>query len=392
MPHTQLTDQLLERVAAEHSTPTYVYDLDWMTRRLDTLRQHLPEAHIRYAVKANPSGAVLGAFAAAGSGAEVITEGELARALAAGIPPERILVGGPAQGDRFRQMALSAGVAAVSLDSASQWEDWQATLASLPAAAPAFLIRVNPGLDPHTHQHLATGSADSKFGLLPESAARLAQAVRAGGPFRGFHVHAGSQIGELDVFRGVLAVLEPLYREFGGDMLDIGGGYRVPDFPLAEYAQLVREFSGRHRLQLLIEPGRWLVAGGGVLLSRILHVKPGANVHVIADAGMADLLRPALYDAQHPLHLVGTAAGRRDVRVDVDGPLCENTDRLARQVNLPEFRKGDLIAVGEAGAYGMSMASNYASSLRPAEVVVQDGQLRLVRRREQSSDLTGLEL
>ena len=387
-----IPDSLLEQIAAENGTPTYVYDLDWISGRLASLRSVLPEAWLRYAVKANAATPVLELLAATpGAGAEAITTGELSRALRAGIRAEGIIVGGPAQPERLRQLAVESGVGLVSLDSASQWDDWLETLQETDLPGPGFLVRVNPGLDPRTHRHLATGSADSKFGILPAAAGELAERVKKSGRFRGFHVHAGSQIGELAVFSSVLDVLGPLYDMHGGDVLDIGGGYRVPDFPLERYAALVTEFAGARSLQLIVEPGRWLTAGAGVLLSRVLHVKPGEVTHVIADAGMADLIRPALYDAVHDIRVIG-GEGRQQVTVDVDGPLCENSDRLGRAVSLPEPRKGDLLAVGEAGAYGMGMASNYASSLRPAEVVVSGGQARLLRRREEPGDLTALEL
>ncbi len=387
-----IPDKLLLEIAHQFGTPAYVYDLDALDERLRQLQQALPAARIRYAVKANSAAAVLRRVAAAGAGAEVITLGELGRALAAGIPPEKLILGGPAQAAALRSQALDSRVALTSLDSESQWDDWQETLAAHPdRQPPGFLVRVNPALDPHTHRHLATGAADSKFGLLPEAAARLAGRVRRSGLFRGFHVHAGSQIADLKVFRGVLDALAPLHDAHGGTILNFGGGYRVPDFPLKEYAELVGGFAAERGLELLVEPGRWLVAGTGGLLGTVLHVKEGPVTHVIADAGMADLLRPALYDAQHPIRLLGDTTGRQPVTVDVDGPLCENSDRLGRNRQLPGPRKGDILLVGEAGAYGMGMASNYASSLRPAEVAVSGGQARLVRRREEVADLLAAE-
>ncbi len=379
-------NQQLTAIAAQFGTPTYVYDLDAVTGRLRSLFEVLPHAQVRYAVKANASGAVLSALAAEGAGMEAITLGELTRALRAGVPAARILIGGPAQGGSLREAVLAHGVGTVSLDSVSQWRDWQGELAAGRFGAPRFLVRVNPALDPRTHEHLATGSGDSKFGMTPEVALQLARELAGAGLFEGYHVHAGSQIGDLGVFRAVLASLGPLYDAQPGPTLDIGGGYRVPDFPLAEYARLVGEFAESRGLRLMIEPGRYVVAEAGVLLTRVLHVKEGKVTHVIADAGMADLLRPALYGADHPLRVV-TDAEREPVRVDVDGPLCENADRLGRDLLLAAPAKGDLLAVGHAGAYGLGMASNYASSLRPAEVVVSGGIARLARRREEPADL-----
>ncbi len=379
-------DQQLTAIAAEFGTPTYVYDLDAVTGRLRRLQEVMPDARIRYAVKANASAAVLSALAADGAGVEAITLGELTRALKAGVPAARILIGGPAQGDSMREAAVAHGAGTVSLDSVSQWRDWQRDLAAGRFSAPRFLVRVNPALDPRTHEHLATGSGDSKFGMAPEVALALARELAGAGLFEGYHVHAGSQIGDLGVFRAVLAALGPLYDAQPGPTLDIGGGYRVPDFPLAEYASLISDFTGSRGLRLIIEPGRYLVAEAGVLLTRVLHVKEGEVTHVIADAGMADLLRPALYGASHPLRVVAAGA-REPVLVDLDGPLCENADRLGRDVLLASPARGDLLAVGHAGAYGFGMASNYASSLRPAEVVVSGGVARLARRREEPADL-----
>lgn len=383
------TDRILQQIAAEHGTPTYAYDLDAVLERLHELQAALPDAGIRYAVKANPSAAVLRTLGAAGAGAEAITRGELARARAAGISPDSIVLGGPAQGAGLRRDALDAGVAMVSLDSTSQWEDWEADLEA-GTGRPRFLVRVNPALDPRTHAHLATGSADSKFGQSPSDALDLAKRVHAAGLFAGYHVHAGSQIGDMQVFRGVLDALAPLYDELPGEWLDIGGGYRVPDFPLEEYASLISDFCRRRGLRVIIEPGRFLTATAGVLLTRVLHVKKGPVNHVIMDAGMADLIRPALYGAGHPFRQLDP--GGAQMTADLDGPLCENADRLARDVTLQEPAKGDLFAVELAGAYGHTMASNYASSLRPAEVVISGGEARLVRRRETPADLLAAEI
>ena len=171
--------------------------------------------------------------------------------------------------------------------------------------------------------------------------------------------------------------------------LDIGGGFAVPGFDLGNFADKVLAFAERFGLELTIEPGRYLVAEAGVLLTKVLHTKSGARRHVIANAGMSDLLRPALYGAEHPVRVLGKSGVA--VTADVDGPLCENADRLARGVTLPEVTAGDLLVVEKAGAYGFAMSSNYASSLRPAEVTVKGGEALLARRRETVEDLVALE-
>lgn len=380
-----MNTSILSQIAAEVGTPTYVYDLDAISRQVNHLQHAFAGASLRYAVKANPSAAVLRHLAAHDVGAEVITLGELERALAAGIPADRIVLGGPAQDAALRARAKAVGVGLVSLDSVSQAETWLAE-----GDVPPCVLRVNPALDPRTHEHLATGAATSKFGMTVAEATSLAPRLPR---LCGFHVHAGSQIRELSVYEAIFAVLEPLYAHFPqATVLDIGGGFAVPDVPLAAIAERVQAFAERVGARLIVEPGRYLVAEAGVLLTHVLHVKRAALTHVICDAGMADLLRPALYDAHHPIMLLAEDADRRAlVTADIDGPLCENADRLGRDVTLPEPKAGDLLAVQVAGAYGMAMASNYASHLRPAEVAILGEAFWTVRDRETVADLLRLE-
>jgi diaminopimelate decarboxylase len=381
-----MNDALLLEIADTWGTPTYVYDLQLVNAQWQQLTDALPEARVYYAVKANPCGAVLRHLASHGVGAEVITEGELVRALAAGMPAERIILGGPGQSPSLMQRACDAGVGRVSLDSISQWQMWQQL-----DYAGEFLVRVNPALDPRTHDHLATGAAESKFGMTLAEAREVAAALDARGQLAGFHVHAGSQLTATEVYQEIFAVLEPLYTQFpAAGLLDIGGGFGVPGFDLDGFAEQVTTFAERFKVQVMLEPGRFLVAEAGVLLTRVRHVKRGAFRHVIADAGMADLLRPALYGANHPVRVIRGPGGEQQ-HADLDGPLCENADRLARHICLPALNPGDLLAIGQAGAYGFTMSSNYASSLRPAEVVVSASGYKLARRRETPDDLMRLE-
>lgn len=386
-----MQDALLTDVAARFGTPTYVYDLDEVERRLAQLQAAFPFAELRYAVKANANGSLLRHLAGLGGGAEALTHGELEHALRAGFRPERIVLGGPGHTEALARRAAEARVSLVSLDSESAWAVWR----RVQAPHTRFLVRLNPGFDPHTHEHLATAAASSKFGEPFPVALALAREVVAAGRLAGFHVHAGSMISDPDVADLVVAALTPLYAELPGlEVVDLGGGLAVPDAPLARFAEAYSRFAAAHGVRVLLEPGRSLVATAGTLLTRVLHVKEGERRHVIADAGMADLVRPALYGARHPIRLVGKASAPASpaLPTDVDGPLCENADRLGRDVDLPAVVPGDLLAVGHAGAYGFAMASNYAASLRPAEVVTRGGVARLSRRREQPEDLWRLEV
>ncbi len=390
-PHGSRTALLFD-LARRHDTPLWVYDLGEVDRALATLRAHVPDATLAYAVKANANGALLRHLAGAGVGAEVITVGELTRSIRAGIAVDEIVVGGPAQDPALRALARAVGVTRLSLDSAGQWLAWRADAGGWPEGMRAF-VRVNPGLDPRTHEHMAVGKADSKFGLAPDEALALAREVAAAGALAGFHVHAGSQLTDPAVHQEVLRTLMPLFDALpAARELDLGGGFALPGYPLERLAEELARHVEPRGLRLWLEPGRALVAAAGTLLTRVLHVKQGLRRHLIVDAGMADLLRPALYGARHPIAPVsvrgqllpaGVEPAPLDVVTDVDGPLCENADRLGRDVALPELEPGDLLAVGMAGAYGLGMGSHYASHTHAAELVIEpSGAARLVRRRQ----------
>ena len=406
----QISSQsLLQTIVNDFATPTYVYALDVLENNLAELRRHFPKADLHYALKANPSGALIKEMAALNLGAEVITLGELQRAVHAGIP--RLILGGPAQSPQLIQAALANGVRQVSLDSLSQLASWQ------DVAWPedlSFFVRVNPALDPQTHAHLATGAVTSKFGMTSSEAAEAAEQILKQGAkhLAGFHVHAGSQIHALDVYDDIFKCLKPLYERFtaqGAKALNLGGGFIVSgdgskQFDFDSLRQKVEPFIDEFGLELTLEPGRFLTANAGVLLTQVLHVKDhrsvGGNLHIICDAGMADLIRPALYGAEHPMYVLGNADTEENTKqnteetivVDIDGPLCENADRLAEQKQFSKVSQSDVLVVEQAGAYGLTMASNYASSFRPAEVLIKNGEASLIRKRETFEDLIALEL
>lgn len=389
-----IDDAILTEVAERFGTPTYVYDLGAIGERVEALQHACPTVQLRFAVKANPSGAVLRHLAAMGVGAEAITAGEVYRALRAGMPAKTILIGGPGQGPEVRALARDVDVGLVSLDGVGQWHAWKHAL----PATTRFLVRVLPNFDPRTHPHLATGAVGSKFGMAVDEARALATDVAKSGRLAGFHVHAGSMIDDLAVHERVLDILDDLLADVPGtDVLDLGGGFAVPDFDVNALAALVGPWTERRGLSLVLEPGRFLVADAGTLLTRVLWKKGRDPVHWICDAGMAQLVRPALYDAVHPIrvvdggHLDGSRPSQASVVGEVQGPLCENADRLGRARSL-DAQPGDLLAVERAGAYGLGMASNYASDLRPAEVVIAGGRPTLVRRRETVEDLVAMEV
>lgn len=393
----------LSALADKFGTPLYVYSQATMTdaaRQIDAALAGPTPHHVHYALKANPSLAVVQTFARLGLGADVTSGGELFRALRAGIPADRVVFSGVGKTTDEMRQALMVGVRALHVESEGELEMLGRVAARLNRTA-SVALRVNPDVDPHTHPKIATGLSENKFGLPWGDIPRIVEGIRQTPALRlaGLSMHIGSQITRLDVFQEAARRVADLARDLlaGGlalDYLDFGGGIGVryadetPPSP-AEWAAALRESLGDLPLGLLVEPGRALVAEAGVLVARVLGVKrTPAKVFVILDAAMNDLIRPMLYDAYHPIWLVTQRPGLDPQPVEIVGPICETTDTFARNRPLALPQPGDLLAVLQAGAYGMSMASNYNSRPRAAEVLVDtDGQPRLIRARETFDDL-----
>jgi len=367
---------LLREAAEQWGTPLYVTDLDAAAARAHAWREALPGALVAFAVKANPDPALLRRLASEGIGFEVVGPVELDAALRAGCPPERIVVNGVGQTDADLHAALAAG-ALVNAESLGALD----TLLAAPGGR--IGLRLNPALDAATHPHLATGAADAKFGIaladLPEALRR----VRAAG--RGLDsvgAHIGSDIGDVASFTPLATTLAAIAEEVEARSIDLGGGFAGEP---AAYAAAVRPALSADR-RLIVEPGRSIVADAGWLLTRVVRVQ--SRGHLITDAGMTELIRPMLYGAEHPIALLAPGAATGDRRWTVSGPVCEAGDILAHDVELGRAAgEGALLAVGRTGAYGLAMASNYNGRLRPAQAVIEEGRVRLSRRRETIEDL-----
>ncbi|GAB3701236.1 diaminopimelate decarboxylase family protein [Halorubrum pallidum] len=414
----------LRSIAAVHDTPLYVQDLDRVRENCARLRDAFPDADVRYAVKAHTGRAVLEAVRDAGLDAECASAGELDRALAAGFAGDRLhytAVNPPA-----RDLDYVTGVAEAETDLTVT----VGALDTLDRLADRgydgrVCLRVNPGVGAGHHEKVTTGGA-AKFGVPYDRAAAAAREAADRFEVVGVHAHAGSGIDsdQLDSHRELVSRMGELARELAdpdataadGDdaepspvdieYVDVGGGFGVPyeeDAPpldLPAVAEATREAVAPlpAGVDLAIEPGRYVVADAGVLLTRVNTVKPAPDERVVGvDAGMTDLLRPAMYDAYHPICNLGGADGepapeeRATTPVTVAGPICETGDTFAADRPLADPARGDVLAVGIAGAYGYEMASQYNSRPRPAEVALADGTARLVRRRETLADLTAVE-
>jgi diaminopimelate decarboxylase len=355
---------------------------------------------VAYSVKANGNLAILNRLARLGAGADIVSLGELHRALRAGIPPGRILFAGVGKTEAELRAGLASGIYAFNVESRGELERIDRVASDMQTPAP-FAIRVNPDvLSPTPHEYTRTGHAESKFGVGVDETLELYEWAR-GRPWlraRGLDVHIGSQILDpLPYFHAlsrVLAVLEPV-RATGAELefIDLGGGFGVqyhdaPGLILQDLAACVLPVVEATGMKLVLEPGRFIVGEAGVLLTRVEYVKrSGAKTFVVVDGGMSELIRPSHYGGYHAIEPVVENAAHAAAVVDVVGPICESGDFLAKNRELPLPEPGDLLAVKTAGAYGFTMASNYNARRRPAEALVDGADVHLVRRRETLDDL-----
>ena len=407
-PIRRLDDWSAERLrelADEHGAPLYVLDLDRVRENYRRMAGAFPDAHVYYAAKANAARPVLQALADEGAGIECASAGELARALDAGVSGERVHytpVNPPARdldvavrlADDHPDLTVTAG-SADTLDRLAER-----------GYAGRICLRVNPGVGAGHHEKVATG-ADAKFGVPAERVPQLLESTSDDFEVVGLHAHAGSGISgeDLSAHRELVSRMGDLAREVESrgidlEFVDVGGGFGVPYGPdedpldLDAVAEATREAVGDVDATLAVEPGRYLVADAGVLLTAVNTVKRArGGVVVGVGAGMTTLARPAIYDARHEIRSLAPeveADGRPAREVTVAGPVCESSDSFGDHW-LPDPERGDLLAVGNAGAYGYEMASQYNSRPRPASVVLEDGTARLARRRETIADVTAVE-
>ncbi|MDR5903719.1 diaminopimelate decarboxylase [Franzmannia qiaohouensis] len=397
-------DVPLMQVAERIGTPCYVYSRATLERHFRAYSEALgSHPHlICYAVKANSNLAVLGLLARLGAGFDIVSVGELERVLAAGGDPAKVVFSGVAKQENEMARALEVGIKCFNVESLPELERLDAVAGGLGKVAPVSL-RVNPDVDARTHPYISTGLKANKFGIPVDEALTVYERAAALPNLRvvGLDCHIGSQLTELapflDALDRLLLLLDKLKaRGIEVEHLDLGGGLGVPyrdERPPApfDYAasllERLSQWQGRQALTLLFEPGRSIAANAGVLLTRVEFLKPGEEKSfAIVDAGMNDLIRPALYQAWQAILPVDTRAPRDTGTYDVVGPVCETGDFLGKERELA-IAAGDLLAVRSAGAYGFVMASNYNSRPRPAEVMVDGDRLHVVRRRERLSDL-----
>ncbi|MER8554660.1 diaminopimelate decarboxylase [Mesorhizobium sp. M0923] len=401
-------DVAISDIAASVGTPFYCYSTATLTRHFRVFAEAFAglDALVCYAMKANSNQAVLKVLARLGAGADVVSEGELRRALAAGIPASKILFSGVGKTAREMDFALSAGILCFNVESEPELELLSARATALGKIAPISL-RINPDVDARTHKKISTGKAENKFGI-PWQQARKVYARAAELPgirITGIDTHIGSQITELQPFDDAFALLVELVGALRADghaieHIDVGGGlgipYRVdnnpPPLPEA-YAQIVSKHVAKLGLKVMFEPGRLIVGNAGILVSEVIFVKEGdAKNFLVVDAAMNDLIRPTLYDAFHDIRpVVQQPVAAPRMKVDVVGPVCETGDYLGLDRDLPRLKAGDLIAVATAGAYGAVQAGTYNTRPLVPEVLVDGDRFHIVRPRQTYDELIGLD-
>jgi diaminopimelate decarboxylase len=403
----------LGRVAQEFGTPLYIYSAGTILdhyRRLDSALASLDHL-ICYAVKANSNRAILKLFADAGAGFDIVSAGELFRVRAAGGLPDRCTFAGVGKSREEIEYALDQGVYSLNVESEAEL-DYINQIAGAKNLRAPIALRLNPDVDPHTHEYISTGSHENKFGIALEHAAAVYERAATMSNIRivGVQMHIGSQITETEPFAEAIRKVSPLVSElkakYGIEFFSIGGGLGIvyesslasgsgdwwqaskTALSIQQYINAILPELRELKLKILLEPGRLLAGNAGVLLTRVRYLKQsGQKKFAIVDAGMNDLIRPALYHSYHEIVPVDEPRSSAREKIDVVGPVCESADFFALDREMPELQEGDLLAIMSAGAYGFVMASNYNSRPLPAEAFVHGNKFALIRQRQTFEDL-----
>ncbi len=400
-------DVNLQALAEEVGTPFYCYSAATLERHFRVMDGAFKDTDhlLCYAMKANSNQAVLKTMAALGAGMDVVSEGELRRALAVGVPARKIVFSGVGKTAKEMAYALREGIACFNVESEPELEQLS-TVAQRVGQRASVSIRVNPDVDAKTHAKISTGKADNKFGItyLRASEVYARAAALPNIDVTGVDMHIGSQITELAPFEQAFKLMGELVGRLKSEghnirHLDLGGGLGVPyrgdnDIPPHpdEYAAMVKRTLGHLGLKYMMEPGRMIVGNAGIMVSRVIYVKENeGKTFVVQDAAMNDLIRPTLYDAYHEILAVEESRNETTQEADVVGPVCETGDYFAKSRRLPKLQQGDLIAIMTAGAYGAVQSGTYNTRPLIPEILVKDDQFAIVRPRQTYEELIGLD-
>ena len=392
-----------KELANKYQTPFYVYEFDYITGQYEELKSAFKarKSLIAYAVKANSNLSVIKHLASLGAGADCVSIGEVRRALKVGIAPYKIIFSGVGKIDSEIKEALELGILMINIESDAELQRVEAIAKELEVVA-RISIRVNPNIDPKTHPYISTGLHENKFGVDIDTAKRMYIQCKNSESLEptGIHCHIGSQLTELTPIKESVTIIADLVRNLAAikielSFMDVGGGLGIiydneKLIDTNEYAQTILETMFGIDITVVCEPGRFLVGNSGTFITKVLYEKiNGEKRFVIVDGAMNDLIRPSLYNAYHKIEVLNDNKEFSDC--NLVGPVCESGDFFAKDIELPQTQHNDLVAIYSAGAYCYTMASNYNTRPKVAEIAVQNGEDRLIRKRETFEDIIALE-
>jgi diaminopimelate decarboxylase len=393
-------DVAITDIVEKVGTPFYCYSHATITRHFRVFQDAFRDLnHLTcYSVKSNSNLAILKIFALQGGGADIVSGGELFRALKAGISPDKIVFSGVGKTPAEIKFALTSNICMFNVESEQELQTLNTIAGNMDSKA-TVALRINPEVEAKTHPYITTGKSENKFGISLDDAVHTYELTRQlkNIDVKGISCHIGSQLTDIDPFLDALQKLKGILRElkkmaFDIQFLNLGGGLGItyddeePPHPI-EYAMALKKILGNDAITLILEPGRVIIGNAGILITRVLYTKSTKHKKfVVVDAGMNDLIRPALYNSFHAIQPVQTIRSEMVV-ADLVGPVCETSDFFAKDREMPAFQSGDLVAIMSAGAYSFSMASNYNSRPRPAEVMVKGNRFSIIRSQETYDDL-----
>jgi len=389
----------IKSIAKNNITPFYVYSYKKIRNNFETFSNYFEKSDplICFSVKSNSNMSLISELGKLGSGADVVSEGELLKALKAKIKPNKIVFSGVGKTESELKLAVKKRLLLINIESESEATLINKISRKMNRITPIG-IRINPGVDANTHSKISTGRVDSKFGLSKSNFLRFCKNARKfkNLKIKAISVHIGSQITSVGPYRKTLSILYKIIRstKINFEYVDLGGGFGIPyqnkekKINIRNYSRLVKKFQKKLNCKIIFEPGRFIVGNAGTLISKIVFIKKnGKKYFVIIDAGMNDFMRPALYNARHNIVPVSKSKKRINGNVEFVGPICESTDTFLKYRNFSFLNENDLVAITNVGAYGSTLSSNYNTKPLASEIIVKNGKVKIARKRQKISEI-----
>ena len=389
----------VKSIGKNNATPFYVYSYKKIRSNFETFSNYFKRVKplICFSVKSNSNISLISELGKLGSGADVVSEGELLKTLKAGIKPNKIVFSGVGKTESELKLAIKKRLLLINIESESEAKLIDRISRKMNCVTPVG-IRINPGVDANTHSKISTGKVDSKFGLSKSNFLKFCRNARKfrNLKIKAISVHIGSQITSVGPYKKTLNILYKIIKsnKINFEYVDLGGGFGIPyknkekKINIRDYSRLVEKFQKKINCKIIFEPGRFIVGNAGTLISKVIFIKQnGKKYFIIIDAGMNDFMRPALYNARHNIIPVSKSKKRINGNVEFVGPICESTDTFLKYRNFSFLNENDLVAITNVGAYGSTLSSNYNTKPLASEIVVKSGRAKIVRRRQKISEI-----